>query len=237
MSVFMLPILHRVMRTLTNVVFVPIRVFVFHQVSDEFDEMGMWKCDWTNTEQFKANVQKLHSEYTFISLEDAYTHLRTDNFCFKKYAVLTADDGWSSLFNIIPWLSEQDIPITLFLNPYYLDGYHKQERSTEKLFTTKDIWRITDNYPNVSIAIHGWTHKKCTEMTENEFIDGVVRSIDVLKDFPNFIPFYAFTYGFYQVNQLKILQKHHLVPVLVDSMRNCKRTRVVHRECIDGIAL
>lgn len=233
----MLSMLHRVIQTMTNAFCPPIRVFVFHQVSDEFDEMGMWKCDWTNTEQFKANIKKLRSEYIFISLEDAYTHLRIDNFRFKKYAVLTADDGWSSLLNIIPWLSEQDIPITLFLNPYYLDGYHKQERSAEKLLTKEDVLRITNNYPNVSIAIHGWTHKKCTEMAENEFIDGVVRSMEVLKDFPNFIPFYAFTYGFYQVNQLEILHKYRLIPVLVDGVRNCKRTRLVHRECIDGIAL
>lgn len=217
-----------------HVLFSPIRVFVFHQVSEQFDEQSMWACDWTEINQFKEHIRLLQNEYTFISLHEAYFRLQNDWSCKNKFAVLTADDGWRSILNVLPWLCEQQIPITLFLNPRYLDGIHKQERETEKLLSLNDISNILDSYPNVSIASHGWNHKSCKEMSDEEFEEDVIRSNDALSSFKRFIPFYAFTFGKYNDSQLDILQKHQLIPVLVDGMKNHKGTKVIHRECIDG---
>ena len=104
----------------------PIRVFLFHQVSDRFDATTMIEGDWTQMDQFKRNINRLRKEYTFIPLDKAYRKMRRDIFRFRDYAVLTADDGWASLNNILPWLAEQRIPVTLFLNPGYFDGRHLQ---------------------------------------------------------------------------------------------------------------
>ena len=96
----------------------PIRVFCFHQVSDEYAPLTMWEEDWTQTELFKRNIQNLKERgYTFISLPEAYFKLKNDSFRREKYAVLTADDGFKSMLNILPWLIEQRIPVTLFVNP------------------------------------------------------------------------------------------------------------------------
>ncbi len=230
-------LLYRFNRKITNFLCVPIRVFVFHQVSSQFDERGMWDCDWTEIEQFKKNILTLCKDYTFISLECAYNIIQKDNFRMRKYAVLTADDGWSSVLSIIPWLWEHNIPITLFLNPFYLDGNHKQEREAEKLLTEEDIRKIILDYSNVSIASHGWTHRKCTEMSDLEFVDSVERAQKYLLEFHSVVPFYAFTYGYFKNNQLDILQRYNLIPVLVDGQRNHKKSAVIHRECIDGITL
>ena len=40
-----------------------IRVFVFHQVSEQFDEQSMWACDWTEINQFKKHIRLLQNEY------------------------------------------------------------------------------------------------------------------------------------------------------------------------------
>lgn len=49
-----------------HVLFSPIRVFVFHQVSEQFDEKSMWACDWTEINQFKKKIIELQKEYKFF---------------------------------------------------------------------------------------------------------------------------------------------------------------------------
>ena len=110
----------------------PIRVFCFHQVSDEFDPDSMKQCDWMQVDAFKQRLLTLKKKNTFVSLEEAYRHVANDRCRLKHYAVLTADDGWASLKSILPWLDEQKIPVTLFLNPLYMDGKHFREQETER---------------------------------------------------------------------------------------------------------
>ena len=213
----------------------PIRVFCFHQVSDVFDASTMWECDWTQTDIFMQKILSCKEKYEFISLEEAYWHIQNDAFRKKKYAALTADDGWASLKNIIPWLVEQQIPITLFVNSAYLDGKHYQERETEKLLTKEDLIVIANKYPQyVTIASHGETHINTLQMTDQEFEISVINAESILNKLPNKIGFYAFTYGKYKDGYLPILQKYKLVPVLVNGCENY-RGNEIHRECIDGV--
>lgn len=214
--------------------FRPIRVFCFHQVSDVFEPETMWECDWTQTEVFKQKVLALKKKYTFIPLTEAYSHIANDRFRFKNYAALTADDGWASVKNILLWLAEQEIPVTLFLNPQYLDGKHFQERETEKLLTREEVIALVNEYkPYITIASHGWTHGKCMEMTETEFAQNVQKAEEVLNELPGKVPFYAYTYGHFLLPQFKYLHNQSLVPVLVAGERNYHATWI-YRECIDG---
>jgi len=208
----------------------PIRVFCIHHVSDVFDATTMWECDWMYTDDFKAKVAAIQKEYMFISLSEACDKLKHDTIRCKKYAVLTADDGWASMKNILPWLKEQNIPITLFINPLYLDGVHKQERETEQLLTEEDIEDIILKYQNVMIASHGWGHVDTTKLNVKEFLDNVEQAENVLTQLPSKIPFYAFTYGRYKNEFIDILHEHHLVPVLIDGKMNVKYDGAIHRE-------
>lgn len=223
---------HRLLRMRLH----PIRVFVFHQVSDVFEPETMWNCDWTQTDTFKKNVLSLNKQYSFISLEEMRWHLANDKLRLKNFAVLTSDDGWASLANIIPWLAEQKIPITLFLNPLYMDGLHWRSRDTEKLLTKEDVIRMVEEFsPFVSVASHGWNHDDCTRMSIKEFSESVAKSEEVLSDFPAKVPFFAFASGRYTKEQVNYLNSKLLVPVLVDGMSNLADSSVIHRECIDGM--
>ena len=127
-----------------------------------FEPETMWDCDWTQSDVFKQNVLTLKKRYTFISLEEMRRRLAKDKLRLKNYAVLTSDDGWASLANIIPWLAGQKIPVTLFLNPLYMDGLHWPSRETEKLLAQDEVIRMVDAYtPFVSVASHGWSHEDC----------------------------------------------------------------------------
>lgn len=158
--------------------------------------------------------------------------LKHDTFRCKKYAVLTADDGWASLKNILPWLNEQYIPITLFLNPAYLDGKHFREKETEKYLTVDDLDNLHKLYPLLTIASHGWEHIDATKQTTSEFMDSVNKSDTFLKPLQNFIPYFAFTYGRYTMEQLDILKNKNLTPLLVKGNKNYKDDVYIDREIL-----
>ena len=213
----------------------PIRVFCFHQVSEVFEPDTMWKCDWTQTEQFKNYVLELKKDYTFIPLTEVTKHLLHDFFRFKHYAALTADDGWASLKNIIPWLAEQKVPVTLFINPSYLDGVHYQERETEKLLTQEDVESyVRKYYPLIDIASHGWIHKSCLKMTDEEFQENVKKSEEALVSMEGKTNYYAFAYGYNGHSQINYLKSVGLIPVFMDGGKNYNDESSIHRELLDG---
>ena len=210
----------------------PVSVFLFHHVSDIFEPDTMWECDWIQTEAFKKKVLALKKKYIFVSLTEAYNHIAKDKFRLRNYAALTADDGWESLKNILPWLADQGIPVTLFLNPLYLDGEHYRMRETERFLTDNDINRICEEYPNVVIGMHGWEHTVMTEQDENEFRNNVRRSIHALKDYRSFIPFFAYPWGKYNETTNGVLKELGVVPVLMDGAKNYDDFSKVQRELL-----
>lgn len=212
--------------------FRPIRVFCFHQVSDVFEPDTMWKCDWMQTEVFKKKILALKEKYTFISLTEAYQHIANDRFRFKHYASLTADDGWASVKNIIPWLAEQRFPVTLFLNPLYLDGEHFRERLTEHFLLEEDIMSITEKYSNVSIGMHGWEHVDVTKKNENDFRECVDLSIQALRSYESFVPFFAYPWGKNNEMNKMVLKEFDIIPVLMDGRKNYYDISGIHRELL-----
>ena len=212
----------------------PIRVFCFHQVSDVFEPETMWECDWMQTDVFKKKILELKDMCTFISLAEAYSHISNDKFRYINYAVLTADDGWASLKNIIPWLAEQKIPITLFLNPMYMDGEHQQSRVTEKFLTKEELSELTAKFkPYITIASHGWSHVRCSNMSNDEFVENILKAESEMSDISGKIPFFAFPFGSHSNSNLNELKRRHLIPVLMDGMQNCMDSSCIHRELLE----
>lgn len=210
----------------------PIRVFCFHHVSDAFEPDTMVKCDWIQTEDFKKRILALKKDHTFISLADARDRLTNDVFRMKHYAVLTADDGWVSIKDILPWLKEQDIPVTLFLNPQYLDGNHFRKRTTERYLSYDDVKALCEDYPMMSIGMHGWEHVRMTEYNEDEFRQNLSLSIQALKDYKTFIPFFAYPWGVWNEMNQRVLRELQVTPVLVDGMKNYNAKSGIHREML-----
>lgn len=210
----------------------PVRVFCFHQVSDVFDPDTMKESDWMQTEAFKKRILALKQQYTFISLEEAYSHIANDGCRLKRYAVLTADDGWASLKSILPWLDEQQVPVTLFLNPFYMDGVHYREIETERYLLESDIRNICDLYSGVSVGMHGWEHVAVSKQSEEEFKKNVEQSIQALKECKSYVPFFAYPWGRHNAMNDRVLKEFDVIPVLMDRMRNYNDVSVVHRELL-----
>lgn len=205
----------------------PIRVFCLHHISKEYDPLTMWKCDWVQIDEFKNGIQLLQqSGVEIISLSEAYNHICNDKFRYKKYAVLTFDDGWDTLKNILPWLNEQKIPVTLFLNPAYLLGEDNREKGVS--ITKEDLDLFLHN-TNIEIAPHGWNHQLCTEMSKPEFEKNVKKCVTYLSRYKEYMPFFAYPCGRYRLENDKYLLENNIIPVYMDGMKNYNDSTAIHR--------
>lgn len=207
----------------------PIHVFCLHHVCEQFDADAMYACDWMALDEFKQKIIALRNQgYQFISLTKAYYHLKKDYFRRKKYAVLTFDDGYKSLKEVLPWLEEQQIPVTLFINGKYLDGKSYRVTSKEQFLTSDELYALIS--PLIEIGHHGWEHKSVKEMTEEELIDSLQKNIEILSSHPRYVPFWAYTYGIHDKNSDVTLSKNGMTLVLVNGGKNYKWKGCIARE-------
>lgn len=239
-------LIHRIKRKLVKMRLQPIRVFCFHHVSEEYNPLTMWECDWTQMGKFKDYVLRLKEKgYTFISLAEAHDKLRHDIFRMRKYIVLTADDGYKSILSILPWLEELKIPITLFVNPKYMlndaigDNVQIRLEQTKGVISSEKLYLSIEDIQSVStqlitFAYHGYEHFDEWNMDENAFERNVVDCIDAMKNFPNVIPFYAHTYGHSKLENDEILCKYGLIPVYVSGNMNYNNASHIDRELISN---
>lgn len=222
---------HRISRKLTKLRLQPIRVFCFHHVCGAFDAESMNQGDWMQIDEFKNKVLALQRDgVEFVSLMEAYRHICSDLLRRKKYAVLTFDDGYASLKEILPWLEEQEIPATLFINGKYLDGKSYRKNPKEKYLTKEELFALTS--PLIEIGNHGWEHIRVTDMTDEEFGISLGQNVQLLSTHPNYIPYWAYTYGSYTDFTENYLREQYLIPVYVDGEKNYNDKLKLHRELL-----
>lgn len=224
-------------KRLEKVLFRPIDVFVFHSVSDTFDNNCNEKIDWTSTDEFKHNIVSLKCHYEFISLTEVFQKLSGIGLRRRRCAALTCDDGFKSILSVLPFLEEHQIPITLFVNPKYLDGVSIREGYTRapKYITKEDLWALTS--PLISIGMHGYEHNDATQLSQEDFSRSVDQCVDLLGSHPHFIPYYAYTWGKYSNLTQQVLKDKGLIPVLTSGGTNYRLHDGIDRKSIDGIYL
>ncbi len=212
--------------------FQPIRVFCFHQTSDEFDPVTMRKVDWISKTDLLAYIRSVQKQgYKFISLQEAYSHLKNDRFRLKKYAVLTADDGTATLKNILPWLKENNIPIVLFINSKMTDGKSYREDPNEQYLTLGELKELSTQ-KGIEIESHGHQHINAEKISGTEFEQNIQKDLEILEPIVGQIKFHAYTYGGHNRNSDAYLKKIGIIPVLVDGQKNYNDADFIHRELI-----
>ena len=209
----------------------PIHVFCLHHVCEQFDADAMYPCDWIALVEFKKKINILRGQgYQFISLTSAYEHLKKDWFRRKKYAVLTFDDGYKSLNEVLPWLKEQKIPATLFINGKYLDGKSYRDIPKERYLTYDELFSLTSSL--IEVGHHGWEHVAATEMSETELIDSMQKNIEVLSSHPRYIPFWAYTWGQHTERADTCLKQVGITPVIITGHGNYNFNGLIDRELL-----
>ena len=241
-------LLHRIKRKLTKMRLQPIRVYCLHHVSEMYDPLTMWEKDWMQLDEFKQIVLQMKaSGVEFISLPEAYDHVCHDLCRSKKYAVLTFDDGYKSILNILPWLEEKQIPVTLFVNTKYLDGMSWSEINEElarkekpdvdmlkdvcpKLYLTKEELKQVASMTNVTIGMHGHEHLDATKLMIDEFKENVEKCQEALMDVLHTIPYFAYTWGKHNAETEKMLKDMGITPVYIQGAVNFNNKHYIDRE-------
>lgn len=224
-------LLHKIQRKWMKLRLQPIRVFCLHHVCEQFDADAMYACDWVAMDEFKQKIIALRNQgYQFISLTEAYDHLKKDHFRCKKYAVLTFDDGYMSLKEVLPWLEAHQIPVTLFINGKYLDGKSYRETPNEQYLIYDELFSLTS--PLIEIGHHGWEHTAANEMTDEELLESLQKNIEILSAHPRYIPFWAYTYGIHNQTSDVTLSNNGMTLVLVNDGKNYKLMGAIDRELL-----
>ncbi len=222
-------IFQKIQRKWMKICLQPIRVFCLHHVCEQFDADAMNIGDWMALDEFKRKINALHDQgYEFISLAEAYEHLQNDYIRLKKYAVLTFDDGYKSLWEVLSWLEEQQIPSALFINGKYLDGKSYRNKPTECYLNQDELFALS--LPLVEIGSHGYEHADASKMSEEDFQKHINMNIQLLQKHPNYVPFHAYTWGRYKKQTNDILKNLCVTPVYVDGMKNYNEPNCIHRE-------
>lgn len=209
----------------------PIRVFCLHHVCATFDAESMNKGDWMQIDEFKRKVLALQQEgVEFVSLMEAYRHICNDIARRKKYAVLTFDDGYASLKEIMPWLEEQHIPATIFINGKYLNGKSYRKTPKENYLTYDELFAMIS--PLIEIGSHGWEHADASAMTEREFAESILQNMEILSAHPHYESFHAYTWGRHTDSSDKVLIQQKIIPVLIDGEMNYSDNKIIHRELL-----
>ena len=228
----------------------PIRVFCFHQVSEQYEEGVYCKPDWIPLAFLKSFVMQLQSEgCEFISLTEAYDKITNDKFRHRKYVALTADDGLLCQTDLLPWLEERHIPITLFVDLETLDGktctvpvknflkitdpLEEQMHAEQLYLTLNQVEKLAS--PILSIGMHGIKHEKVHGLSKEEFSEQVTSCEQVLSKHPAFIPYFAYPYGAHSSATDNVLYAKKMVPVLADGCVNYNDSNVIHREILEHI--
>lgn len=225
----------------------PIRVFCFHEVG----EIEKDNPDRIPTSFFKETIQQmLNSGYKFISLEEAHTHIKNDFLRMNKYVVLTADDGLKSQLDVLAWLEEKNIPITLCLNVLSLTNeicglpyrrwFHIEDKDTEKRYAEQlyisesELHGIKSDF--VTFALHGVNHDEpSTEISLDDFRQDVETCIQKFASSKHYVPFYAYKYGMHNRNTDEVLRQYKLIPILVDGEKNYNDASCIHRELLEAM--
>lgn len=224
-------LLHKFYRKLLRLRLEPIRIFCLHHVCEQFDVETMYPCDWMALSEFKQKIKDLHNQgYQFIPLMDAYNYLKTDLCRRKKFAVLTFDDGYKSLLEMLPWLKEQNIPITLFINGKYLDGKSFRDTPKEQYLTYDELFAL--NTPLIEIGHHGWEHTDVTKITEEDLRESLQKNIEILSSHPRYIPFWAYTWGHHTDVSDCYLKQKNIIPLIITGGKNYKFKDYIDRELL-----
>lgn len=209
----------------------PIYVYCLHHVSVTYDAESMNRSDWMQIDEFKHNVLALQQEgVKFISLSEAYNKITNDKIRHHKYAVITFDDGYTSLKEILPWLEEQQIPATLFINGKYLDGKSYRENPQEQYLTEGELYALTSQF--IEIGSHGWEHTDASKMSKEEFEQNIVQNINILCAHPRYIPFHAYTWGKHTKVTDVYLLSQGMTPLYMDGQKNYNDANIIHRELL-----
>ena len=74
--------------------------------------------------------------------------------------------------------------------------------------------------------------EKPGKLTDEEFAESIERNVKLLSAHPNYIPFWAYTYGEHTDASDERLRAQYIVPVYIEGLKNYNEQNLIHRELL-----
>ena len=104
----------------------------------------------------------------------------------------------------------------------------------KQLYITREQLFTKLNNPLISIALHGHEHWNATKLRMKDFQENVVENIQMLKEHPHYISYYAFTWGSYNTEHVDWLKEQGIVSVGCGFNFNYTKLDIIERCGLGG---
>jgi peptidoglycan/xylan/chitin deacetylase (PgdA/CDA1 family) len=95
----------------------------YHTVSDRQPPHLKYLIHMKNSKEFERDIDFLFKNYEFISISNFIENTHVNKHLGKKKIVLTFDDGYSEVYDIVqPILQQKGIPAAIFITTDFLDN-------------------------------------------------------------------------------------------------------------------
>lgn len=156
------------------------------------------------SQDFMRQMRALKKQVDFISLDEAMEVLEGKELS-RPAVVVTVDDGYRDVLDILPFVEEERIPVALFA---LSDPEHANRRELEhrgELLSFDELKMLSGK--GWIIGSHSRTHADFSKLTKDELIDEIVGSKKSLEDaLGREVSYFAYPRGIYTSDAVGIVR-------------------------------
>ncbi|OSS42329.1 Polysaccharide deacetylase [Desulfurella amilsii] len=177
-------------------------VLLYHSVTD--------KKSFTSLDKFSVSISKFEKQIKFLK-KMGYESARTENideiltselYKTKKYVLITFDDGYKNNLDAAEILKKYNFSAIFFI----ATGYIGKSLDNTPMLDENDIERLISL--GMEIGSHSHLHIKLSELPQEEIIDNIRQSKQILSKLGN-IDDFAYPFGNYDNMVIGVLKSYH----------------------------
>ena len=200
------------------------RTLIFHSIDEKliFDTYG-----------FSVNFKDFKNYIYYLKFNNYEFHDFKSKITSKKSISITFDDGYKNILPAVDYLIELDIPAIIFVIT---------SKINDNLYLSSgDINRLSNN-KLITIGSHSHSHPNFAKLNNLNCIYEIETSIKIIEDIiGDEINTFAFPYGAYNLNNIKILNKFNINNICtsdygynINFENTIKRIEIVEQDNIES---
>jgi len=176
-----------------------VNALCYHSISSSVDKYA------TSFTQFKKQILRIFSHADFISIKDIKNILGGGR--IKKWNVLlTIDDGYQDVIQIIPLLKKLNIPVILFVLSDLSNANREEIANNHQLLTIEEIKKL--HKLGWTIGCHSATHADLSSLNNQLLEHEIINSKKSLEKKLGFkVESFAYPKGIFNKKILKMVKK------------------------------
>lgn len=177
-------------------------VLLYHSVTD--------KKSFTNLDKFSVSLKQFENHIKFLKLM-GFESVRTENidkvltqklYKTKKFVLITFDDGYKNNLDAAKILKKYNFSAIFFISTKYIG----KSLNNTPMLSMDDIKHLINL--GMQIGSHSHFHVKLSELSEDEMIDNIRQSKQILSKFSN-IDDFAYPFGNYNNTIIRLLKTYN----------------------------